>query len=202
MSREATHVLTRAIAFDMYPGSCDQPQAALPCRENAYKSLNGPMERAGAKGGARGGVASGVVEGYLPKNVSKLRAGHAGIVWPCVGLELFSTGQVADDHWVESRIQHQACGGFHGLGIIAGQRNTDPVSHPMRLPRKRFEVNSVECLYLSRLWEQCGRPSGRALRMLGGLACRLPVALLVGISGVEYDFGWEQRCKITREIRN
>jgi hypothetical protein len=46
------------------------------------------------------------IENSLPKNVSKLRTGHAGIVWPRVGLERFSTGQLADDYWVESRVTY------------------------------------------------------------------------------------------------
>src|SRR5262245_34457943 len=110
----------------------------------------------------------GRIEDSLPKNVSKLRTGHARIVWPGVGLERFSTGQLADDYWVESRVTHQACSDFHRLGIIAGQRNTDLVSRPMRLTRKHLEVNSVECLYPSRPREHRGCPSGRTLRMLGG----------------------------------
>src|SRR5262249_50617941 len=107
-------------------------------------------------------------ENSLLKNVSKLRTGHAGIVWRCVRLERYSTDQLADDYWVESRVTHQACSDFHRFGIVAGQRNTDLVSCPMRLTRKHLEVNSVECLYPSRPREHRGCPSGRTLRMLSG----------------------------------
>src|SRR5207237_3847675 len=104
------------------------------------------------------------------------------------GLEFFASGERTGDHRIEARITHQSCCGFEGILIIAGERDTEPISFAVRLGLERFEVHRVECLHPSSRRKYRCSPTGRALRMLGRLACDLSVTLRISISSVENDF--------------
>src|SRR5262252_3984158 len=121
----------------------------------------------------------------LAKHLSQVAPAHTSVVWPCVGLELFSTRKSADDHWLEACIPYESRCGLQSLVVITSERDTHLVDVTMRLTLKHLEVNSVERFHPTCAWKHRGSPTGRPLRMRICLARHLPVALLVRIAGIQ-----------------